>query len=178
MLLLLGLLLATESAVAGGPAEPSTIEVPGGHLFAGVGAWGASSPHLRDSDPVGVGISLEALWQTEHFLIGASAQELSLGGDALVGAFAGARVGRILTASRHAPYLAAGLGYLAVGHIVGYWAEGGAATAEAGALFFRDRRWGQMIATVQVLLPFFRVTEVAGAAAWRPQFAAGLRLLL
>ncbi|MFN2548045.1 MAG: hypothetical protein ABR567_11480 [Myxococcales bacterium] len=177
-LLLLGLMLATGPVAVAEPAAPASFEVPGGHLFAGIGAWGASSPHLRDSDPVGVGISLDALFQTERLLLGLSAQQFSLGDNALLGAFAGARVGAILTEGRDAPYIAAGFGYLAEGHITGYWAEGAAATAEAGILLFRDRRWGQMMAAVQAHFPLFRVAELPGSAAWRPQFAAGLRFLL
>src|SRR5712664_1392738 len=145
----LPLACAIAAAAGAGAAEPASR--PGGLVYAGLGATAiaALSP--------GLGASYELAFEpgrglAQFGILGAAG--LHHNGTLLLNA----SFGGVLQDADDAPYVLGGIGYLARGNIVfdssnGPEREHVVLTAEAGYIFGRQRRWGQIWGGIRFLIP-------------------------
>ncbi len=143
--------MAGAGAAAGEPAPPAPASRPGGLVYFGLGATaiGALSP--------GLGASYELAFEpgrglAQFGILGAAG--LHHNGTLLLNA----SFGGVLQDADDAPYVLGGIGYLARGNIVfdssnGPEREHVVLTAEAGYIFGRQRRWGQIWGGIRFLIP-------------------------
>lgn len=122
-------------------------DVPGGHLYAGVGAYALSSAAGR-----GFGLSLEGQIEVGRVLVGGMFL-LGRGGEQSL-AFVGPRLGVVLLDGPvYAPYVALGVGTMAEGDILDEPVQKRALMPEVGLELFRGNRFGRVTIAAWALLP-------------------------
>jgi hypothetical protein len=156
---LMSLLGTTARAATADPStEPATTR-PAGTFYAGLGLNAIAAKSL------GGGYSLELGLEIERWLF--EAELLSATGVHGYGTLlAQAGIGRVLVDANRAPYVLGGIGYLLRGDLVfdepsSSEREDVVATLEAGYVFGRDRRWGQIWAGARLLIPLATPVKVS-----------------
>jgi len=147
-------LIAALLAASAPRDDEVTIQMPpsgaGGTVYAGAG------PTFVAAQSAGVGLSYDLALELGRALV--VFDLLGATGVHNYGTALGtATVGAVLVEAERAPYIVGGIGYLVRGIIGGDSSgprrEHVVLTAEAGYIFGRARRWGQMWAGIRVLVP-------------------------
>ena len=151
-------MIALVAALLAAPAsreDEVTVQLP--PSGAGGTVYGGAGPTFVAAKSAGVGLSYDLAVELGRALVVfdlLGATGVHNYGTALGSVSAGA----VLVEADRAPYLVGGIGYLARGVIGGDSSSGNrrehlVLTAEAGYIFGRGRRWGQMWAGIRGLIP-------------------------
>jgi hypothetical protein len=178
-------------------SSPAHADVPGGHLYFGVGAsWmvplPASGQHVWESplDSERVAISLQLTFEFEHLFLAAAYESNDFGSANPGVSLSSLQVGWIIGTASVAPYLALGLGSLTEDVIDPFdngsatGGKGPAGIAEVGVLLFRNLRFGRASVMVRAIEPFFQIPRAPSSSTPSngnnrlPLLTAGFRVFL